>query len=178
MEKRTEPNAPLPWRPHLGWGKNPNPVRHGGPPVASGAQLPSVARRSVPMEGVVLYRKAIDNSSVKYRHDPTDRYALRRHVSMGLFVVLLSLIATSPRLWVRHSGYRQAQLTETVEQLVAVREHLKVEKGRLENLQRVAALAADLGLGRTEDTKYTWTAQRRLGGGPEPTVAELFVHGD
>ena len=174
MEKKTEPKAPLPRRPQYGWTNASVPHDARGHAEGSGAG-PSPARaHSMPMEGAVLYQKAIDNSSVSYRHDPRDRYVLRTHVSWGLFVVLVLLLASGPRLWVRHSGYRQAQLSETIEQLTAVREHLKVEKGRLEDLQRVAALAQELGLGETEDASYAWTAARPPSGGPEPTVARLI----
>ena len=143
-----EPNAPLPWRPHLGWGTEsqsratwrprPWPAAHSCLSVAT--YVPCRWRAS----SCTGRRSTTVRSSTV-----TTRRTVMRFAGMsawGLFVVLLSLIATSPRLWVRHSGYRQAQLTETVEQLVAVREHLKVEKGRLEDLQRVAVLAADLGL--------------------------------
>ena len=174
MEKNTEPNAPLPRQPQYGWTDVSMPDYTRDDSEGSGAELSPARVRSMPMEGAVLYQKAIDNSSVRYRHDPRDRYALRTHVSWGLFVVLILLLASGPRLWVRHSGYRQAQLTETIEQLTAVREHLKVEKGRLEDLQRIAGLAQEIGLEETEDTSYTWTPARPLGGGPVPTVARLI----
>lgn len=180
MEKKTEPNAPLPWQPQVGWGgaPPPTPTENRSLAMASGAELPPAARRSIPMEGAVLYRKSIDNSSVKYRHDPTDRHALRAQLSWGLFFVVVLLLATSPRLLVRHSGYRQAQLSAKIEKLVAVREHLKVEKGRVEDLQRVERLAAELGFSSTGDESYTWTGERRLGGGSEPTVAQLISDAD
>lgn len=174
MENRTEPNAPLPWLPQYGWTTASMRDNARGRAAGSGAGRSPAKAQSIPMEGAVLYQKAIDNSSVSYRHDPRDRYVLRTHVSWGLFVVLILILASGPRLWVRHSGYRQAQLTETIEQLTAVREHLKVEKGRLEELQRVAALAQELGLGETEDDSYTWTAARPLDGASEPTVARLI----
>ncbi len=174
MEKKTEPNAPLPRQPLYGWTNASTPGNARGQAVGSGAAGSRAKVQSMPMEGAVLYQKAIDNSSLSYRHDPRDRYVLRTHVSWGLFVVLILLLASGPRLWVRQSGYRQANLTETIEQLVAVREHLKVEKGRLEDLQRVAALAQELGLGETEDDSYTWTAARPPGGTSEPTVARLI----
>ncbi len=174
MEKKTEPNAPLPRQPQYGWSNASMPRQVLGHAAGSGAGGPPEKVRSMPMEGAVLYQKAIDNTSVSYRHDPRDRYVLSTHVSWGLFVVLILLIASGPRLWVRHSGYRQAQLTETIEQLTAVREDLKVERGRLEDLRRVAALAEEIGLGETDEGSFVWPAAHPLDGGTEPTVARLF----
>lgn len=128
----------------------------------------------MPMEGAVMYHKLIDNSSVRYRHDPSDRYALRTHISWGLFVVLLLLVVSGPRLWVRHSGYRQAQMAETIDEITAVREHLKVERGRLENLRRVAVLADRMGLAETTEGSYMFPDQRPLDAEPEPAMAQLF----
>ena len=176
MEKRTEPNAPLPRLPRYGWSQAPTPGEMPGAAGTGGGAEPSASSgtRAMPMEGAVLYQKAIDNSDVTYRHDPGDRDALRAHVSWGLFVVFLLLLASGPRLWVRHSGYRQAQLAEQAEKLIVIRDQLKVQKGRLEDLRRVAALAEASGLRETEAGRYTWFAPAPADGVTETAVARLF----
>ncbi len=174
MEKnKTEQNAPLPRFPGYGWSNASTPSAVPGPTTASGADCPPLAV-SMPMEGAVMYQKVIDNSSVRYRHDPRDRYSLRNHISWGLFVVLLLLLVSGPRLWVRHSGYRQAQLAESIDDLIAVREHLKVEKGRLEDLRRVAVLAERMGLRETGDDSYVFPDQHPREPVTATTVAQLF----
>ncbi len=173
MEKNTEPNAPLRRHPGHGWSNASTPPAVPRDAAAGGAD-PLPAPAAMPMEGAVLYQKSIDNSSLRYRHDPRDRDALRAHISWGLFVVMILLLASGPRLWVRHSGYRQAQMTETIDELIAVREHLKVEKGRLEDLRRVAVLAQRIGLRETGEGSYVFPEQRLIGAEPETAVAQLF----
>ena len=177
MEKTNRPNAPLPMPPQHGW-------RHGSPSqqvlgkaVRSGAggTPPKPAQpTSLGMEVAVLYHKRIDNSDVHFQHDPRDRDSLRWHVSLGLFIVLVVLVATAPRLWVRHSGYRQAKLGEQIEQLIVVRDQLKVEKGRREELSRVAEHAGLIGLRETDADRYTWFAPEPAEKDPETEVARLF----
>ncbi len=177
MEKTTKPNAPLPGPPQHGWRHGPTPERVLGKAVGSGAggTSPKPAQpTSLGMEGAVLYQKTIDNSAVNYRHDPRDRDALRWHVSLGLFIVLTVLLASGPRLWVRHSGYRQAELSEKIEQLIVVRDQLKVQKGRLEELARVASFAEQIGLQETQEDRYTWFAPEPAEEDPETAVARLL----
>lgn len=181
MEKTTRANAPLSRQPRYGWRHGTIPERVLGKAVGSGAggrPAQPAQYTSLGMEGTVLFQKTIDNSSVNYRHDPRDRDALRWHVSWGLFVVLMVLLASGPRLWVRHSGYRQAQLTEKIEELIVVRDQLKVQKGRLEDLRRVAAFAEQSGLQETDEDRYTWFAPSHVEEDPETAVARLFVRED
>lgn len=173
MEKTTEPNAPLSWHPRHGWSNASSASVQLGRAAVSGADSPDRAP-AIPMEGAVLYHKSIDNSSVRYRHDPRDRDALRTQISWGLFVVLMLLVLSGPRLSVRHSGYRQAQLNERIETLIAVREHLKVEKGQLEDLRRIAALAARRGMRETGEGSYVFPERRPLGAEQETAVAQLL----
>ncbi len=125
------------------------------------------------MGGAVLYQKKIDNSAISYRYDPRDRDELQSFVSVGLFLALLLLVAFGPRLWQRHSGYRQAQLRERIEKLAAVRDELKVQKGRLEGLPRVRALAEQQGLRETDQDRYTWFAPRLERAEPEAAVERV-----
>ena len=77
MEKRNQPNAPPSQHPHYGWSNDslPRAVMDG---TGGGAIRRSPdPTRIAPMEGAVLYQKRIDNSTVRYRHDPHDRAALR-----------------------------------------------------------------------------------------------------
>lgn len=175
MEKKSAPNAPRLRHPMSGRSNVSGLPRVPGQAAAGGARRErSSSAPSIPMEGAFLYHKTIDNSSVSYRHDPTDRDALRGIVSGGLFVVLLFVLLFGPRLWVRHSGYRQAKHIERIEQLTVFRDQLKVQRGRLEDLRRVAALADQLGLRETEEDSYTWFAPRPIEEGTEQAVAQLF----
>lgn len=175
MEKSNRTNAPLPAQSPYGWSTDSIPgavfsnARGGGAP----RRRPSSTRHR-PIESTLLYQKKIDNSSVRYRHDPRDRAALRAHVSWGLFIVMLVVLAFGPRLWVRHLGYRQVELAEKVEELTVVRDRLKVHRGRLQDLDRVAELAANRGLQETEESSYTWFAPDSLEAGSQPAVAQLF----
>ena len=133
MEKTTRPNAPLQRPLQYGWHSGPPSPSSLGEAVRSGAggtPQEQAQPTSLGMEVAVVYQKRIDNSDVQFRHDPRDRDSLRWQVSLGLFIVLVVLVATAPRLWVRHSGYRQANLGEKIEQLIVVRDQLIVEKGR------------------------------------------------
>ncbi len=175
MEKKSAPNAPRLRHPKSGRSDVSGPLKVPGQAAVSGARRgSSTPAPTMPMEGAFLYHKTIDNSSLSYRHDPGDRDALRSIVSGGLFVVLLFVLLFGPRLWVRHSGYRQAKLIERIEQLTVVRDQLKVQRGRLEDLRRVAALADQRGLRETEEGSYTWFAPRPIEVGAGQAVAQLF----
>lgn len=175
MEKTTRPTAPLPGQPQPGCLPGELPVRNPGEVSGGGAggTLAKPAQlTSFGTEGALLYQKRIDNSAVHYRYDPRDRDFLRWQVSLGLFLVLMVLIATAPRLWVRHSGYRQAKLSEKIEQLIVVRDRLIVEKGHREDLSRVAEYATRIGLRETDEARYTWFAPESAE--TETAVARLF----
>ena len=181
MEKVTRPNVPLPRQPRYGWQHGEMPEQTLGHTGGSGARgafpepSKSMARS---MAGAVLYQKSIDNSAVWYWHDPSDRFSLRRHVSWGLFVVFVVVLVSGPRLWVRHSGYRQAELAQDIDDLVGVRDRMKVRKGRLEDPSRVAALAEDRGFHETEEDSYVWSALPLSEEGLETEVAQLVVTED
>lgn len=175
MEQKSALNtSPEPQQARAGWSEAPSPPPQLAPAGPGGVRgFAASAAPSLTMEGAVLYQKKIDNSDVSYRHDPRDRDELQSFVSVGLFVALLFLVAFGPRLWQRHSGYRQAQLLERIEQLAAVRDELKVQKGRLEDLRRVRGLAEGLGLGETEPDRYKWLAPRPERAAPEAAVARV-----
>ena len=180
MEKTNKPNAPLSHQSQYGWRHGEMPARVLGSDAGSGAggTVPSRPARltSMGLEGAVLVQKTIDNSAVEYQHDPRDRDALRKQVSWGLFIVLIVLLASGPRLWVRQAGYRQAGMINKIEQLTVVRDQLKVQKGRLEDLRRVAALAEQSGLRETDGASYTWFVAPPVEEDHETAVARLFVN--
>lgn len=180
MEKTNKPNAPPPRQSQYGWRRDEMPERVLGNNASGGAggTVPQgpVRLASMGLEGAVLVQKTIDNSSVEYQHDPRDRDALRKQVSWGLFIVLIVLLASGPRLWVRQAGYRQAGMIDKIEQLTVVRDQLKVQKGRLEDLRRVAALAEQSGLRETDGESYTWFVAPPTEGDHETAVARLFVN--
>ena len=175
MEKENRPNAPLPEPGQYGWSKSslPQQVLRNRP---SGGAIPRhpPSTRAASMEGAVLYQKRTDNSGVRYRHDPRDRDAMRRQISWGLFVVFLLVVWFAPRLWVRHLGYREAQLTESIAQLALVRDQLKVERGRLQDRRLIAARAETEGLQETDEGSYTWFAPRPVDSGSKTAVALLI----
>ena len=175
MEKENRPNAPPQEQTRYGWSTSslPQQVLRNGPSGGAIPRSPDPARFA-PMEGALLYQKRIDNSGVCYRHDPRDRDAMRRHVSWGLFVVFLVVVWFAPRLWVRHLGYREARLTETIAQLTTVRDQLKVKRGRLGDRRRVAALAEMGGLHETDEGSYTWFAPRSVDSSAQDAVALLI----
>ncbi len=68
-----------------------------------------------------MYVKAIDNQHVKRPADPADKRAWRRMVGYGSLAVLVLVMALGPRAWLRHSSYRQAELTEKRTELLESR---------------------------------------------------------
>ena len=140
-------------------------------PVADSAQSMSIA-------GAPLYQKQIDNSGVRYRHDPRDREVWRVGLSLGLFLLVLAIALWGPQRMVTQSGYKQEALRQQVGQLEAVRDGLKMQRGRLEDLRRVAVLAEQMGLRQTEPESYSWFALPPGGGESEAAVARLLRSGE
>ena len=95
--------------------------------------------------------------------------------SVGFFMLFVLVTVFGPRLWLRHAGYRQVRLAENVEQLVQVRDQLKIRRGSLRDLRRVAALAEIAGLVETTEERYVWSAPATAD--DRRTVAQLFAEG-
>jgi hypothetical protein len=127
---------------------------------------------------VPLYAKRIDNSGIRYRHDPRDREVWRVGLSLGLFLLVLAILLWGPQRLVTQSGYRQEALRQQAGQLQAVRDELKMQRGRLEDLRRVAALAEQMGLRQTEPDSYSWFALPPGDGEADATVARLLRSGE
>ncbi|MCY4188441.1 MAG: hypothetical protein OXD30_08155 [Bryobacterales bacterium] len=176
MEKGLTKQVPLGRQSHLG--------RRGAlaerAPAGPGGTAESAAARSqsAPSMGAPLYQKRIDNSGVRYRHDPRDREIWKFALSAGLFLLLLALLIWGPQGLVTRSSYRQEALRQTVEQLQAVRDELKMQRGRLEDLRRVAALAEAMGLQQTEPDSYSWFAMQPASEESDGVVARLLRAAD
>ena len=140
-------------------------------PVAAQAQSMSIG-------GAPLYQKHIDNSGIRYRHDPRDREVWRVGLSLGLFLMVLAILLWGPQRLVTESGYKQEALRQQVGLLQAVRDELKMQRGRLEDLRRVAVLAEQMGLRQTEPDSYSWLALPPGDGDSDTTVARLLRSGE
>ncbi len=140
-------------------------------PVADQSQSMSIG-------GVPLYPKRIDNSGIRYRHDPRDREVWRVGLSLCLFLLVLAILLWGPQRLVTQSGYKQEALRQRAGQLQAVRDELKMQRGRLEDLRRVAALAEQMGLRQTEPDSYSWFALPPGDGESDATVARLLRSGE
>ena len=136
-------------------------------PVAGQAQ-------SMSIDGALLYQKRIDNSGIRYRHDPRDRDIWQVSLSVGLFLLVLAMLLWGPQQLVTQSGYKQEALRQRVSQLQAVRDELKMQRGRLEDLRRVAALAEAMGLQQTEVDSYSWFVLPPGDEEADSTVARLL----
>ncbi len=179
MEKVLTKKAPLGRRSHH--GRRGAPKEHATPSrsAPSGATPPVEAQaQSMSIGGVPLYPKRIDNSGIRYRHDPRDREVWRVGLSLGLFLLVLAILLWGPQRLVTQSGYKQEALRQRAGQLQAVRDELKIQRGRLEDLRRVAALAEQMGLRQTEPDSYSWFALPPGDGESDATVARLLRSGE
>ena len=175
MEKGLTKKAPLGRQSHL--GRRGVPIGRTAPGRAEpgGAAGPVAAQaQSMAIESAPLYQKHIDNSAIRYRHDPRDREIWRVGLSVGLFLLVLAILLWGPQRLVTQSSYKQEALRQRVGQLQAVRDELKMQRGRLEDLRRVAALAEDMGLQQTEPDSYSWFALPPGDGDSETAVARLL----
>jgi len=179
MEKGLTKKAPLGRQSHL--GRRGTPTGRAAPSLAtpSGAAAPVVAQaQSMSIEGAPLYQKRIDNSGIRYRHDPRDREIWQIGLSVGLFLLVLAMLLWGPQRLVTQSGYKQEALRQRVSQLQAVRDELKMQRGRMEDLRRVAALAEAMGLQQTDPGSYSWFVLPPGDGEADTTVARLLRSGD
>ncbi len=175
MEKVLTKKAPPGRQSHHGRRAAPKERATPSPSVPGGATPPAAAQaQSMSIGGAPLYQKRIDNSGIRYRHDPRDREVWRVGLSLGLFLLVLAILLWGPQRLVTQSGYKQEALRQRVGQLQAVRDELKMQRGRLEDLRRVAALAEQMGLRQTEPDSYSWFALPPGDGESDTTVARLL----
>lgn len=127
-----------------------------GAAMRAGLSRRSAYARPLPMEEVALYIKQIDNSGVRRQADPAGRRALTRMIGLGLAALFVLVLCFGPRAWLRHSGYRQAELAELRQELSEINHHLQVRHAQLSDLRRVVRMAAQQGLSEPPPERYTW----------------------
>lgn len=160
-------------------GKRGVPNRSATPLPPGGVTPPAAApAQSMPIGGAALYQKHIDNSGIRFRHDPRDREVWRVGLSLSLFLLVLAILLWGPQRFVTQSGYKQEALRQRVEQLQAVRDELTIQRGRLEDLRRVAVLAEQMGLRQTDPDSYSWFALPPRDGESDKSVARLLRRGE
>lgn len=179
MEKVLTKKVPPGRQSHHGRRGVPKQRATPSPSVPGGATRPVTAQtQSMSMGGVPLYPKRIDNSGIRYRYDPRDREVWRVGLSLCLFLLVLAILLWGPQRLVTQSGYKQEALRQRAGQLQAVRDELKMQRGRLEDLRRVAALAEQMGLRQTEPGSYSWFALPPGDGESDASVARLLRSGE
>jgi len=127
-----------------------------GPAVRAGLSRRQTATRPLPMEEVTLFIKQIDNSQVRRKADPRGKAAWLRFVVSGTMILLALLLSSGPRAWLRHSGYRQADLEKEYQALLEINRQLKVRQAMLSDLQRISVLAAADGFVEPPANQFDW----------------------
>ena len=179
MEKVLTKKTPPGRQSHQGRRGAPTESATPSPSVPGGIAQPAATQaQSMSIRGAPLYRKQIDNSGIRYRYDPRDREVWRVGLSVGLFLMVMAILLWGPQRLVTQSGYKQEALRQRVGQLEAVRDELKMQRGRLEDLRRIAALAGQMGLRQTDPVKYSWFALPPRDDESEKTVARLLRSGE
>ena len=127
-----------------------------GRALRAGLSRRSAFGQPLPMEELGLYVKNLDNAGVRRRSAPEGKkYWSRAVVVSGVMLVALAF-GYGPRAWLRQSGYRIAEMTETRQKLIENQDHLRVRHARLSGLDRVGELAAQRGLIAPAVENYTW----------------------
>jgi hypothetical protein len=108
------------------------------------------------MEDVALFIKDIDNSLVRRKPDPRGKSAWLRFVVSGAMILMVVLLSSGPRAWLRHSGYRQAELEKNYQKLMEFNQQLKVRQAMLSDLQRISVLAAEQGFVEPPTDQFEW----------------------
>ncbi len=108
------------------------------------------------MEEVTLFIKDIDNSRVRRKADPRGKVAWLRFVVSGTMILLALLVSSGPRAWLRHSGYRQADMDKEYQALLEINRQLKVRQAMLSDLQRISVLAAAEGFVEPPPDQFDW----------------------
>lgn len=148
-----------------------------GRALRAGLSRRSAFGRPLPMEEVGLHVKRIDNSGVRRRSNPEGKREWSRKVRLGALLLLIFAVGYGPRAWLRQSGYRIAEMTQTRQKLIENQDHLRVRQARLSGLDRIGELAAERGLVAPSVENYTWQGR---GMAEEPTdqeLAEAFLGG-
>jgi hypothetical protein len=108
------------------------------------------------MEEVSLFIKQIDNSQLRRKADPRGKAAWLKFVASGSMILVVLLLSSGPRAWLRHSGYRQAEMEKEYQALLQINRQLKVRQSILSDLQRISILAAEQGLVEPPPDRFEW----------------------
>jgi hypothetical protein len=108
------------------------------------------------MEEVTLFIKDIDNSQVRRKADPRGKAAWLRFVVSGTMILMAVLLSSGPRAWLRHSGYRQADMEKEYQALLEINRQLKVREAMLSDLQRISDLATAEGFVEPPPDQFDW----------------------
>jgi hypothetical protein len=108
------------------------------------------------MEDVALFIKQIDNSQVRRKADPRGKAVWLKFVVSGTMILMAVLLSSGPRAWLRHSGYRQADLEKEYQALLEINRQLKVRQAMLSDLQRISVLAAAEGFVEPAADQFDW----------------------
>ena len=149
-----------------------------GRKLRAGLSRRAACTRPLPLEDVAFFIKDIENDAVEHRYDPSDERSLRGLLGCGLAVALALVILFGPRAWVRHSGYRAAELSRQIEELQVVQDQLTVRQGQLGDLRRVADLAAKDGFIEPRPGDYAWQDRTVPPASPDNALALLLLEGN
>jgi hypothetical protein len=108
------------------------------------------------MEEVALFIKDLDNSQVRRKADPRGKAVWLKFVVSGAIILMAVLLSSGPRAWLRHSGYRQADLEKEYQALLEINRQLKVRQAMLSDLQRISVLAAAEGFVEPAADQFDW----------------------
>jgi len=147
-----------------------------GPAVRAGLSRRQTASRPLPMEEVTLFIKEIDNSQLRRKPDPVGKAAWLRYVVSGAMIVLVVLLSSGPRAWLRHSGYRQAEMEKEYQALMEINRQLKVRQSMLSDPQRISILAAEQGMVEPPPDRFEWQ-DRTIAPGDSSELAENLAAG-
>ncbi len=149
-----------------------------GRKLRAGLSRRAASTRPLPLEDVAFFIKDIENNGVEHRYDPSDERSLRGLLGCGLVLALTLLMLFGPRAWVRHSGYRAAELSRQIEELQVVQDQLTVRQGQMGDLRRVADLASKDGFIEPRPGDYAWQDRTVPPANPDNALALLLAEGD
>ncbi len=127
------------------------------------------------MEDVALFVKDFDNSGLRRAADPSARRAWARMIAVCGLLLLIVMACFGPRAWLRHSGYRQAELAAERQEMDGLQRQLQVRHERLSDLRRVARMASARGLVTPGAESVAWQNLTIPPDGDEGVLAGSFV---
>lgn len=146
-----------------------------GRAVRAGLSRRPAGGRPLPMEDVAFFTKEMDNTGLRRAADPDGRSGWSRMVRISALALLAVLVCFGPRAWLRHSGYRQAELVETRDDLLRKQRQLLVSHEELTDVRRVAEMAAGQGLVTPGPESVKWQDRSIDPTDNRPALAQTFV---